>query len=168
MSVVVWGPSNKWCVDLSQDCLNYLGQYERANWADTPCMHKSSVRMECKDPVLIASSCAICGLLPDGLSGLFTEQSSFDLGMVYLALHWGAVMLEMIVLFLNSSFAHNIIVECLLNILDGFRLSIRNILGKLDALFVLEEFGHLASKHKYYESALPVCTLGVIDSHGLT
>lgn len=75
-----------------------------------------------------------CGeLLSDCFSGLFIEHESFDLGMICLGVPrsplrycyaWNGGVI-------SSSFAHSIIVECLLNVLDGFSLSVRNLFRKI-------------------------------------
>lgn len=82
---VLGSPSNEWCIDLSQECLDYLGHYERANFADTPACTNPPLECNAKILCLFPVREQFCGeLLPDCFSGLFIEHSSFDLGLICL------------------------------------------------------------------------------------
>lgn len=70
-------------------------------------------------------------------------------------------MLEVVVPFLDRSFANGNISKCMLNLLDDISMSITKLLIIADVVSLLDAIGHLASKRKSDERVLCVCTLGV-------
>lgn len=109
-----------------QSCFSCLASTLKTNFSDTLHMHKSSVKMQFTDPVLILTSwkyllecytTVFHDFSPNLLNKLLVSVCELST-WACLTLYWGASMFEVIAWLLDLSFARDIIVKELLNLPD--------------------------------------------------
>jgi hypothetical protein len=108
-------------------------------FADTLCVAKSSVKVKSIEPVLISTSFASSRTVTRRFCMTKSTGTS-------VAVHPHVAIFESIVPLLNLYDAHGIVVENLLNLLNGFNLAIAKLLAKFDAIPLLESFHHFRRK----------------------